>query len=91
VGEDEEISIREVADAIVDAMGYTGQYIVSPQQRIGIDLALSLSLTIPRQTGSTENLLVMRSCLDRYGIPRPNSASRPSGKVCQACFRAGPS
>jgi GDP-L-fucose synthase len=29
VGEDEEVSIKEVADAIVKAVGFKGEYIVS--------------------------------------------------------------
>lgn len=30
VGEDEEISIKEVTDAIVEAVGFDGEYSVSP-------------------------------------------------------------
>ena len=75
VGEDEEVSIKDVADAIVKAVGYEGEYKVRAgflrRRRRPPGLIFSLELTLcpllvsstPREpTASSANLRRIRSC-----------------------------
>ena len=68
VGEDEEVSIKEVADAIVKAVGFQGDYAVGPILTVHLSIRHSTNLNdIPSSTplGQTDNSvspLPTRSC-----------------------------
>lgn len=82
-GEDEEISIKDVADAIVKAVGFEGDY----QVRLAIGTGLMSSLIHPRRTDNTASPRQMPSFKDSPVVSSSPLSRRLCSRVSPGSWR----